>query len=37
MFRVVIKIDEDQNVTQMEVEVLQNWYNRNGIKYNSTK
>ena len=37
MFGVDIKIDEDQNVTQMEVEALQNWCNRNGIKYNSTK
>lgn len=31
----VIKIDEDQGVT--EVEAFENWCNRNGIKYYSTK
>ena len=36
MFGVVIKTDEDHGVTQMKVEALENWCNRNGIKYNST-
>lgn len=37
MFGFVIKTDEGHGVTEMEVEALENWYNRNGIKYNSTK
>ena len=37
MFGVVIKTDEDHNVTQMDVEALENWCNRNRIKYSSTK
>lgn len=37
MFGVVIQIDEDHAVTQMEVEAFENWCNRNGIKYYSTK
>lgn len=33
-FGTVIKTDEDHSV---EVKALENWCNRNGIKYNSTK
>lgn len=36
-FGTVIKTDEDHSVIEMEVKALENWCNRNGIKYNSSK